>query len=130
EADRSLVDVRLALLDEALGGHAAPLHRVELEGDGSVPVDPQPQQRALDLLDGVLDLAARVGVLDPQEDLAAAPAREQPVEEKRAHAADVQEARRGRRHTDADGHRPTMVVACGSAATSRRRAGSTPPSTG
>ena len=67
---------------------------VELEGHRPVPVDPEPAQRLLDLLDRLRDLAARVGVLDPQQALAALLAREQPVEEERAHAADVQEAGR------------------------------------
>ena len=46
------------------------LHDVELERRRAVPFDPEPAQRALDLLDRLLDLAARVGVLDPQQALA------------------------------------------------------------
>ena len=72
---------------------------------GAVPVDPEPAQRLLDLVDRLGDLAARVGVLDPQAALAALLAREQPVEEERANAADVEEAGRARSHADADGHR-------------------------
>ena len=34
---------------------------------GAVPVDPEPAQRALDLLDRLGNLAARVGVLDPEQ---------------------------------------------------------------
>ena len=94
EADRALVLVRLALRDQAGGELAAAIHGVELERDRPVPVDPEPRERALDLLDGLGDLAARVGVLDPQQALAAAPAREEPVEEERAHASDVEEPRR------------------------------------
>ena len=63
--------------------------------DRPVPVDPEPRERALDLLRRLRHLAARVGVLDPQQALAAPPAGEQPVEQERAHAADVQEARWG-----------------------------------
>ena len=65
---------------------------------------PSQSERALDLLRRLDDLAARVGVLDPQQALAAATAREQPVEEERVHAADVEETRRRRRHADADAH--------------------------
>ena len=101
EADRALVHVRLALRDEPLGEVARLVHPVELEGDRPVPVDPEPAQRLLDLLDRLGDLAARVGVLDPQQALAALLAREQPVEEERAHAADVEEAGRARSHADA-----------------------------
>src|SRR6185503_19042028 len=43
-------------------------------------------------------------VLDPQAELAAFAAREEPVEERGADVADVQQAGRARRHADADGH--------------------------
>ena len=65
---------------------------------------PSQRERALDLLDRLRDLAARVGVLDPEQALAAAPAGEEPVEEERAHAADVEEAGRARSHADAGRH--------------------------
>ena len=84
---------------------------VELERRLTVPLDAEPAQRALDLLDRLLDLAARVGVLDPQQALAAAAAREEPVEEEGAHTADVEEPGRRRRHADADGHERSSVVA-------------------
>ena len=63
-----------------------------------------PSQRSelLDLLDRLGDLAARVGVLDPQQALAALLPCEQPVEEERADATDVEEPRRARRHAHAD----------------------------
>ena len=65
--------------------------RVELERRLAVPLDAEPAQRALDLRDRLLDLAARVRVLDPEQALAPGPAREEPVEEERADAADVEE---------------------------------------
>ncbi len=102
EADRAFVDVRLALVDEPLRDLAAALHRVQLEADVAVPVEAEPAQRALDLLDGLGHLAARVRVLDPQEDLAAVLTSEQPVEEEGAHAADVEVAGGRGRHADAD----------------------------
>ncbi len=90
EADRALVLVGLALGDQPVGELAGACHRVELEGNWTVPVDPQPPKRALDLLDRRGHFPARVGVLDAEQALAAAAAREQPVEEERAHPADVQ----------------------------------------
>ena len=105
EADRAVVLVRLARLDEPGGQLAAPLHRVELEGDGPVPVDADPFERSLDLLGRLGHLAARVGVLDPQQALAAATAGEEPVEEKRVDATDVEEPGRARCHADTDAHR-------------------------
>ena len=75
---------------------------VELEGHRAVPVEPEPAQRVLDLVDRLRDLAARVRVLDAQPELAAVVAREEPVEEERAHAADVEEAGGARSHADAD----------------------------
>src|SRR5439155_10583642 len=74
------------------------------ERDRPVPVDPEPVEGLLDLLDRLGYLAARVGVLDPKQAFAALLAREEPVEEERADAADVQEAGRAGGHTDADGH--------------------------
>ena len=58
------------------------------------------------------------------------PAREEPVEEERAHASDVEEACRARCHADADGHDRSIVgTRWNSARTSRLRAESTPRST-
>src|SRR5262249_56052048 len=102
-----LVVVRLPFCDEPRGGLAALGHDVELEGRLAVPVDAEPPERALDLLDGLRDLAARVGVLDPEQARAAVLLREEPVEEERADAADVQETGRRRRHPYA--HRANHV---------------------
>ena len=100
EADRALVLVGLALGEQPVGVRAHLVHPVELERGRAVPVDPEPAKRLLDLLGRLGDLAARVRVLDPEAALAALLAREEPVEEERAHAADVQEAGRARRHAD------------------------------
>ena len=104
EADRALVLVRLALGDELLGDLAAVVHAVELEVGSPSQSIPSQLQRLLDLVDRLGDLARRVGVLDPQAVLAALLAREEPVEEERADAADVEEAGGARSHADADGH--------------------------
>ena len=119
EADRALVLVRLALVDELPAEALRVLHPVELEADRSVPVDPEPGERALDLLGRLGHLAARVRVLDPQEGLAALRSGEQPVEEERADAPDVEQAGGARSHADADGRsHGTIVGACSSAAMS------------
>ena len=110
EANGAFVLVGRSLVDEPRRELAAAVHRVELERDGAVPVDPEPRERSLDLLDRLRDLAARVGVLDPEQALALATAREQPVEEKRVRRSDVEEARRRRRHADADAHCEAIVV--------------------
>ena len=73
DADRALVLVGRSLRDEPARLLLRALHHVELERRLPVPLDAEPAQRPLDLLDGLLDLAARVRVLDPQQALAAAP---------------------------------------------------------
>ena len=110
-ADRALVLVRLALLDQALGLLAAALHAVELERDLAVPVHAEPAERLLDLLGRLGDLPARVRVLDPQPELAAFVAREEPVEERRVDVPDVEEAGRARGEADDWGH-GDIVGAC------------------
>ena len=84
EADSAVVHVRSAFLDEPLRLRLAALELVELERHFAVPLEPQPAQRLLDLLGGLGHLAPGVGVLDPQQELAALVAREEPVEERRA----------------------------------------------
>src|SRR5206468_664062 len=109
EADRALVLVGGALGDETPSLVLAAFEPVELEGDGTVPVDAEPCERALDLLDRLGDLPARVSVLDPQPALAAAASREEPVEEEGAHAADVEEPGRARSHTHSHRHEAGIV---------------------
>ena len=112
--DRAVVLVRLALDDEACRLDPAALGAVELEARLAVPVDPEPAQRLLDLRDRVHDLATRVGVLDSKKALAPVAAREEPVEQERANASDVEEAGRTRCHADADAHQAGIVGINGS----------------
>ena len=65
-----------------------------------VPVDPQPAEAVEDRRQRVGEVPLRVGVVDPQDELPAVVAREEPVEERRAHPADVQVA--GGRGGEAD----------------------------
>ena len=110
EADRALVLVRLALSRPARSASSRALSAVSSWNDTG-PSQSIPSQRSelLDLLDRLGDLAARVGVLDPQQALAALLAREEPVEEERPDAADVEEAGRARSHADADGRDRSIV---------------------
>src|SRR5207244_478353 len=62
----------------------------------------EPAQRVLDLLRRLSDLAARVGVLDPQPELAAVVTGEEPVEQGRTNVPDVQKPRRARCHPHSD----------------------------
>ena len=105
DPDRALVLVGLSLVHEAQRLCCGPLHAIELEGRRSIPVDAEPGKRALDLRDGLSHLAARVRVLDPQQARAGSPACEQPVEEERSHAADVEKPGRARSHANANGGR-------------------------
>ena len=70
---------------------------LRLEIGFAVAADPQPFEPVEDRVDRRLGRAGAIGVLDPQQIFAAVMAREQPVEERRARAADMQEpGRRGR----------------------------------
>ena len=77
---------------------------VELERDLSVPVETEPAKRLLDLLGRLVHLACGVGVLDPQPELPTLVTSEEPVEQRGANIADVQETSRRGRHADTDGH--------------------------
>ena len=69
-----------------------------------VPIEAQPAQAVQDRRERLLDVPLLVGVVDAQDELAALPFGEQPVEQRRPHAADVQVAGRAGSETSADGH--------------------------
>ena len=71
-----------------------------------VPFDAEPFQSIENGLDGRIGRAFAIGILNPQQHLAAALARIEPVEQRGARAADVEEAGRGRREAgnDSFGH--------------------------
>jgi hypothetical protein len=54
-----------------------------------VPIEAQPAEPVEDRLQGLRDIALLVRIVDPQQELPAALARKQPVEQRRAHTADV-----------------------------------------
>ena len=69
-----------------------------------VPVETKPAQAVQDAGDHVGRRSLDVGILDAQHEHAAVPAGVEPVEERRARAADVQVAGGGRGEADAQGH--------------------------
>jgi len=54
-----------------------------------VPIDADPPKTVEDALDGILNVPLLVGVIDPQQKLAAEMPGQQPVEQGRSHSADV-----------------------------------------
>src|SRR5215471_8902652 len=75
----------------------------KLKYDFAVPGQPEPGQPVDNGVDGGCGRTLTVGVLDPQEHLAAVPARIEPVEKRRTAAADVQKAGGRGRKTGNDG---------------------------
>src|SRR5262249_25045173 len=117
-APAPVVELRAALaargfahLGELLGGRVAVIglalrqqllrHLAMARGTGElvdrlpVPRDAEPGEPLEDRVDCGLGRALAVGVLDPQQHLAATAARVEPVEQRRARSADVEEAGRG-----------------------------------
>ena len=96
---------------EELGGVGLMPHYVRtLEDDLLVPVEAEPVQAVEDRLGGLVAGAGLVGVLDAEKELAAGAAGEEPVEERRARAADVEVAGGGGGEAEAErglfgGHR-------------------------
>lgn len=70
----------------------------------AVPLEAQPFQAVADGVYRRLAGACAVRILDPQEERAAVVAREQPVEERGAGTADMQEPGGGGGETGDDGH--------------------------
>src|SRR5947209_13996921 len=79
----------------------------KLMHDIAVPIEAEPLQAVNDRGDRRVRRALAIGILDAQEHLAAGLLRIKPVEQSRARAADMQEARRRRGKTrhDGRGHR-------------------------
>ena len=98
----AVVAIDVARGEQSVGGPAIALGPLRLEVGAErpadlgpfVPVDPDPAEAVEDLPDGILDVPLLVGVVDPQDELAAVMAGQQPVEQGRPHPADVQKAGR------------------------------------
>ena len=103
----------MALRDERGGHRAVPIEalRLEIRPVGAVdfrslvPVEPEPAKAVEDPFDHVLRRSLDVGVFDAQHEDAAEPAREEPVEERGARAADVEIPGRRWGEADARSHR-------------------------
>ena len=92
---------REAFIGVALGQHlvrdlGVTVGAFKLADRLAIPIQSQPRQTLEDRLGRFGGRTGAVRVLDPQQELAAAPARKEPVEQRGARAADVQIAR-GRR---------------------------------
>ncbi len=59
-----------------------------------VPIDPQPLQAVEDRRQGFLDVPLLVGIVDPQDELAAVPPGKEPAEQSRADPTNMEVARR------------------------------------
>jgi len=85
-----------------------PLRAGELVHRVAVPIEAEPAHAVEDRLDGRVGRSGTIGILDAEQELAAMMPGEEPVEERRACAADMQETRRGRR--EPCHHRPGFVA--------------------
>ena len=94
---RGIAMIGPALGQQACGRFAMTLHPLGLIDHVTVPIEPEPRQSVDDGVDGRCRGALAVRVLDPQQHLAAAPPRIEPVEQRRPGAADMQKPRRRRR---------------------------------
>src|SRR5207249_3559771 len=78
--------------EQLLGYLAVPDSAGKLEDDVAVPIDAEPGKAVNDGVDRGLGRALAVGILDPQQHLAAAPARVEPVEQRSARSPDMEKA--------------------------------------
>ena len=92
--------------EELLGDLPMACSTGELEDDLSVPAQSQPGQAIDDGVDGRGRGALAVSILDPQQHLAAMPARVEPIEEGRPASTDMKKAggRRGKSGNNVAGH--------------------------
>ena len=86
--------VGLVLCEHLVDCRAVSVGALELRDRRLVGFKPHPRQPVDDRLDGRLGIARAVGVLDAQQHLAIVGAGEEPIEQGRARAADMKEARR------------------------------------
>ncbi len=116
--------VGVAGVEQALQDLLVAIGARDLRDRPLVVVDLQPAQRVEDLLDVLGRRALAVGVLDAQDQRAALAARDEPVVERRARAADVQLSRRAGGEANAHRPQPRTRTSCGSpiARASRSRA--------
>src|SRR5258706_2661134 len=116
-----VVAIGVARSDELLGDFLVAREALHLEEGPLVPVEAEPLHALEDRVDRLLGRALEVGVLDAQDEFSAVPARIGPAEQRRARAADVQEAGRAGREAGASIHRKAYCSPS-SRSTSRKRA--------
>src|SRR5271157_1611010 len=108
----AVIAVNMAGIDQLLHGRLVfrgPLRLVvgtigSADVRSLIPIDADPPKTIEDALDGILDVPLLVGVVDPQQKLAAEMPGQQPVEQGRSHSADVQKAGRTGGKAGAYGH--------------------------
>ena len=102
---RAIAAIGVAGLQQLHRGFAVARDAGELVDDLAVPIEFEPAQAVEDRLDRLRRRALAVGVLDAQQELAADVLGVEPVEQRRARPADMQEAGgRGRETGDDGGH--------------------------
>ena len=79
-----------------------------------VPIDAQPAKAVQNRRQRRSTFRSGVGVVDAQQELAAMPPGKQPIEQRRANAADVQIAGRAGSETSANHDHPISLLSCGS----------------
>ena len=100
---RGVAAIGLSRREQLLGHFAMTGRPGELVDGVAVPFDPEPGQPVEDGVDRRPGGALAVGVLDPQQHLSAKAAGIEPIEQRRAASADMQEAGRGGREAGDDG---------------------------
>ena len=102
---RAIAVVRLALGQQPLDDLDVPLSALGLVDHLVVPIEAEPGQAVEDGVDRLLGRAHPVGVFDAQAEPTTLAARIEPVEQRRAGAADVKESRgRGGKACDDGAH--------------------------
>src|SRR5437773_7740377 len=127
QPDRVLLHVGFALLQQIVGDLLMAREPGALEDGRLIPIKPEPREPVEDDLRVFVRGARFVRVLDTQQKLAAFAAGEEPVEERRAGAADVEVASGGGSEADADAHRGGGSEACPRPGANAGRARHGPP---
>src|SRR5881394_3170827 len=112
QPDRVLLHVGFALLQQLVGDLLMAREPGALEDGRLIPIKPEPREPVEDDLRVFVGGARFVRVLDTQQKLAALAAGEEPVEERRSGAADVEVASGGGSEADADVHRRIIESSC------------------
>src|SRR5581483_10442311 len=116
-----------AARDQLVDGALVVAEALRLKERPLVPLQIEPLEAVQDRRERGVDVALLIGVVDAEQVFAAVAPREQPVEERRAHAADVEKPGRRRRESRAYRH-DTLSPGLASAEIAFAPAASTMPS--